>query len=134
MADLKMEIPEDELIDQEVIEGILELDDGDCDLLAELVEEFATNFRTDSPKLLKYINAEEFKEVNSTAHKLKGAAANLGMKHFSKIAYEIEQTGKKMNLEGAVDIIPELNHSFTLTIKYFKGFFSEHGLEFSFEE
>ena len=115
-----------------MINGILDLDDGECDLLVELVEEFAMNYKTDSPKLLDFINANEYKNIDSAAHKMKGAGANLGMKHFSKIAFIIEQQGKTMNPENTDDLLSELNNSFKLTMNYFKGFFSKRGFEFGF--
>jgi osomolarity two-component system, phosphorelay intermediate protein YPD1 len=126
----KKVIPIQELINNEVLNDILELDDGDYGLLLELVGEFKGDFQTSSENLTQFVKTSDFDGVTSAAHKLKGTGANLGMKHFSKVAYEIEQKGKNKDLENADERIRYLIDSFDQTIDFYTNLFHEQGLEF----
>ncbi len=131
MVELNIEIPDDDLIDSIAIESILDLDDGECDLLLELVEDFVASFSNDLNEITNFIQASNYKAISATAHKLKGAGLNLGMKHFTKIASEIEQKGNASSINSPDKLITALRTSFDHTMTYFNNYFSERGLEFT---
>jgi HPt (histidine-containing phosphotransfer) domain-containing protein len=96
------------------LESALDLDEvlarveGDRDLLREL----ATMFRDESPKLLSEIRrcAEERDAhgLETSAHSLKGACANLSAKPTANAALALETLGRASSFEGVMARVAEL--------------------------
>ena len=118
---------EADVLNMGIIDGILELDDGDCELLLELVTSFFSDFNSDFNILQKSINDSNFDLIDKTAHKLKGAAANLGMKMFADSAYAIEKKGKEKDLEHLDHLMENLNEAYNISVAHYKQFFNEKG-------
>lgn len=82
---------------------------GDTELLREL----AQLFMEESPRLMAELRAAheqgDAKQVERTAHGLKGSVANFGAKPAVDAAYQIEQLGKAGKLEPAAEVLRSLD-------------------------
>ncbi len=101
------------LMDRKVIDWETAIDrlGGDKEFLIELLHELVGQIEQALPDLQKAIEQQDYSEVRSIAHGLKGAAANLGADQISANFYELEMMGKQENLTGALE---KLNEVFSL--------------------
>ena len=93
----------------------------------ELVTSFLQDYQSDFESLKKHIAVSDFDAIDKTAHKLKGAAANLGMKFFAEAAYAIEKKGKENNSENLDHLLENLDETFRISKAHYKQFFTEKG-------
>ena len=103
-------LPKDVPID---LEGVLsDRFDGDKDLLTEILREFLDY----APKQLKVLQqaAEEGRPevVETEAHSLKGAAANLGARRLADLSLSLELAGRARNLAEAAKMTNDLQTEF----------------------
>jgi len=100
-----------ELIDEKkVLEGL----GGDRDLMGEVLRLFID----DSARLLRDMhtaiarrNSEALRQVG---HALKGSIANLSSGHARELAADLEQMGKRGELEGTATLAEKLEHELTI--------------------
>lgn len=81
---------------------------GDKEFLIELLNELVEQIDQSMPDLKTAIEQQNYSDVRSIAHGLKGAAANLGADQVSAKFYELEMMGKNENLDGALDKFNEV--------------------------
>ena len=68
--------------------------DGDTDMLKEIIDIFLETSSSDVQELQKAVSFGNSELAEQKAHRLKGAAANIGAETTRKIAFEIEQSAK----------------------------------------
>ena len=78
---------------------ILERFDGEKEFLAELVEIFINDFPAQFSEIQKAVDNRNGKDLEKSAHKLKGAIANFAEKAAFEAALKIEMMGKENRLE-----------------------------------
>lgn len=82
---------------------------GDTELLREL----AQLFLEESPRLMAELRLAyeqgDARQVERTAHGLKGSVANFGAKPAVEAAYQIEQLGKAGKLETVAEVLRSLD-------------------------
>lgn len=105
-----MPVPLGLIDEKKVLDGL----GGDRDLMAEVLRLFID----DSARLFREMhtavarrNAEAIRQV---AHALKGSIANLSSGSARELAAELEQLGKRGELEGAAELVERLEHELTL--------------------
>ncbi len=87
---------------------ILERFDGEKEFLAELVEIFTNDIPEQFSEIQKAVDNRNGKDLEKSAHKLKGAVANFEEKAAFEAALKIEMMGKENKLDGieeAYDIL-----------------------------
>ena len=87
-----------------------DLEMGEDEFL-ELVELFLDASVSDLEKLKNAVNRREMKEIVESAHSIKGAAANLGMKELSETAKRIEMNAREDRLDGAASALRMIRES-----------------------
>jgi len=87
------------------LETALERLGGDKEFLVELLEELVQQIDQSLPELKAAVEAQNFDEVRSLAHGMKGAAANLGADQATEIFLQLEMMGKNHDLSGAAEAL-----------------------------
>ncbi len=96
-------------------EGLMSRVESDLDLLSTLIGVF----KADRPNLMGAIEeailAEDAKALESSAHTLKGALAVFGAEPARSIAEELEMLGRGGRVDGARELLEQLNEAMTRT-------------------
>lgn len=101
------------VVDYGVIDELRQLQlDGEPDLLAELVEVFVEDASARLKTLREALNQADADGVAKIAHTLKGSAGNLGASRMAHLAAQLEERGRSGNLDGAEDLLGELDSEF----------------------
>ncbi|HEU5158267.1 MAG TPA: response regulator [Streptosporangiaceae bacterium] len=93
-----------------------ELRSGDPDADREAFTRIATMFITregaDIEELAAAIERRDADQIRQCAHRIKGAAGNIGATALSKISAEIEDIGRQGRLDGAPELLDRLRFEF----------------------
>lgn len=98
----------DDVLDDEQIELLLGLDDGEGAILAEIAEEFCTLCSTTVTQLRDGLGASDLEVVRQGAHSLKGACANVGAGGCARLCAGIEAAataGDLINLKAQIELL-----------------------------
>jgi CheY-like chemotaxis protein len=85
---------------------------GDADLMIRVIEGFLDDMPGQLVALKQFIKQGRITEAGGQAHKLKGAAGNIGSPAFMEMAHVMEQAGKKDDLHLLETLMPELENRF----------------------
>jgi HPt (histidine-containing phosphotransfer) domain-containing protein len=92
-----------EVIDENVMAGLMQSIGGDHDFLDELI----TTFFDDTPELFSLMRtalaSENHEEFRRAAHSLKSNSANFGAFSLSHLSQELEDMGRSRLLDGAAE-------------------------------
>jgi len=100
-------------IDPQKIEELKELvDEDDPDFLIELLEDYMGNSEKNLKAIRYAIQAKDTVTVVRTAHTLKGASSNIGAVNMTDLSEQLEHLGRDNTLEGAVELIEQLEGEF----------------------
>ncbi len=100
-------------IDPKKIEELKELvDEDDPDFLIELLEDYMDNSEENLKAIRYAIQAKDTVTVVRTAHTLKGASSNIGAVNMTELSDQLEHLGRGKTLEGAVELIDQLEGEF----------------------
>jgi two-component system, sensor histidine kinase and response regulator len=93
-SDLPPELlPESNLVlEQRVVEGLLDLDDGQGEVLGELVDLFMTEAPAYVAEMQRALGAEDRPSIGRVAHKMKGCARNMGAIRVAEICADVENS------------------------------------------
>ncbi|RLB03410.1 MAG: hypothetical protein DRG55_00355 [Deltaproteobacteria bacterium] len=127
------EEPEEEASQGEVkaafdVGKALEMAGGDVEFLKELVEIYRSDYPDKLSKIRQALKDGDAKTLYETAHSLKGASGNLGLGRVYELALEIERMGKEGRLQGAEEVLGELEEE----LRRFEELVSQEGWESSF--
>ncbi|MEZ5966627.1 MAG: Hpt domain-containing protein [Planctomycetota bacterium] len=91
-------------LNMEVIDELLALsEDGDPELLIDLIEMFLADGPTKMNSILRGIEAQDWEQVERAAHALKGSSGNLGAIHVQNDCDSIQNDCR----QGATVGVPE---------------------------
>lgn len=105
-------------------EEILNLEDfmdrvqDDKELLFELLDIFVSDFHTKRKALGDAIEKGDFETVEHVAHFLKGSCGNISTEPLRVIFSELEEGGKKNELEGAKGKLNDIDQKFEELVKH----------------
>ncbi|MEI6127140.1 MAG: response regulator, partial [Pseudomonadota bacterium] len=85
---------------------------GDEELAVIIGKGFLDDMPIQIEKLAAAVNAEDAHQAEQQAHRIKGAAANVGGEALRETASKMEQAGKDGNLEALRTLLPELETRF----------------------
>jgi len=91
----------------------------------ELAETVISSFLDDMPKqigaLIKFIDQKNTEDAGKQAHKIKGAAGNVGGDVLREIVFQIEKAGNAGDMDTLVSLVPRLKESFDQLKKTMEG-------------
>ena len=90
---------------------------GDCDLSRHVAAIFIGSIPEYSGAIYAALAADDAGALQQSAHKLKGAAANLALLPLSEIAARIETIAKSADLEKVESLLPELELQFGQSVR-----------------
>ncbi|MBE9250180.1 Hpt domain-containing protein [Dolichospermum sp. LEGE 00240] len=95
-------------IDTQVLESLLDMLEGDQDVLAEIIN----CYLMESPKIIAAIQTSasqgDADNLGKTAHNLKSSSASLGAMDIHQLCLELESKGKNGNLAGSLELVSQL--------------------------
>ncbi|MBI5592198.1 MAG: response regulator [Deltaproteobacteria bacterium] len=94
------------------IEKAIEEFEGDKQFLSEVLESFTNEVGEQIETIRKALSCGDAETVREAAHSIKGGAANITARTLSRIALELENRGKSKELNGANEIIDDLEREF----------------------
>ncbi|MBA2269066.1 MAG: PAS domain S-box protein [Chthoniobacterales bacterium] len=101
-------------IDQSMLERLRDLqEEGEPDLLAELVEMFLPDASARLKTLRGAVKRGDERFVERAAHTLKGSALNMGAVRMSEICAELEEVGRSGDLVRALQLLDQLDAEFS---------------------
>jgi len=118
-----------DIMDWQIVDSVRDLDDGDeaGTILAELVQTFINEFTDNIEKLKTILEAENEEELRMLAHKMKGAAANLGAKKFAELCSKMEDKAKQDDLKDISELIDQLIETADKTWNEYKNYLIKLG-------
>ena len=67
-------------------------------------------FKQMMPNYLVQLSKDNMKETEETAHKIKGAAASVGLNHLRQLADTLESAAKNSDIFNCVELIDEIGN------------------------
>jgi len=116
---IKRHSKKDPIMDWHMIESITALDTEDAPgtLMRELIITFLEEFPDTFAQINNAIDKNDHAQLEQSAHKLKGSAANLGGTYLASVAANVEIKGKKKETTDFAGLITELGVAFKKTKK-----------------
>ena len=90
------------------MEEIMEILDGDKELLIECFDEFLSSMSQTLAEIQSAIEQENASNLDESAHRLKGSLKYIAAGTAADVAYQLETLGKQKNLSQANSIFPSL--------------------------
>jgi two-component system, sensor histidine kinase and response regulator len=112
-ASASREDSEENPLDRSVFAGLRELqDEGEPDILNELIELFLTDVPPQLAALREAVEAGDAHSVERIAHTLKGSCGSMGAVRMEAICAELEEIGRSEDLATAPVRISKLEEEF----------------------
>ncbi len=106
-------------------------DENSSDVIVNLIELFLKEAPQQIEKIKLAVASSNNKELYSSAHSLKGNSAALGAKEFPEICQRLERMGRQQNLEGAAEVLTEVQVAFERMTKAFEEVLQKYKLKSS---
>ena len=92
------------------MEEVMEILDGDKELLIECFDEFLSNMPQTLAEIQSAIEQKNTLNLDEAAHRLKGSLRYMAAIQAADVAYQLEIMGKEQNLELADDTFKTLSY------------------------
>lgn len=99
-------------LDRSQIEFLVSLDDGQGEMLAEIVGEYLVSGEECSTELVRLLGEGDCHAVERTAHTLKGASANVGATGLAEVCAQVEMRAREGQLGDTADLVEQLVEEF----------------------
>jgi PAS domain S-box-containing protein len=86
--------------------------DRDREVFTHIASMFTTRGQADIEELAEAVDRQDSETMRERAHRIKGAAGNIGATAMSLVAAEIEDLGKQQRPESAADLLGRLRDEF----------------------
>jgi len=96
------------------VEELLERVQDDKELLLELLEIFSEDYKEKRKLLDDIIQTNDFEQLKSIAHSLKGASGNISAKSLRENFLKLEEMGKNSDVSQAPDLLKNLDSDFSI--------------------
>jgi CheY-like chemotaxis protein/HPt (histidine-containing phosphotransfer) domain-containing protein len=97
------------VLDSDQLDVIRRIDDGDGTLLREIIDKFLTHAEAGRDELAGIIAEGDPHALERTAHRLRGAAANLGAVALAELCGELEARGRFGQLDDVAVLLPRFD-------------------------
>ncbi len=101
------------VLDMSVVEELLSFaDDGDPELLMDLIQMFLEDGPAKVAAVTSGLAAGDFDQAERAAHSLKGSSGNLGARLLQEVCEELQQSTRQHQLEVSQRLAPQLQAKF----------------------
>jgi HPt (histidine-containing phosphotransfer) domain-containing protein len=104
---------------------VMELLDGDKELLIECFDEFLSDMPQTLAEIQNAIEQKNALNLDEAAHKLKGSLRYMGAAQAADVAYQLEIMGKEQNLELSDDAFKTLSYECEKVKKFMEQYKAE---------
>jgi HPt (histidine-containing phosphotransfer) domain-containing protein len=87
---------------------------GDAELAETITQAFLADMPTQIEKLAEAVAGNDARQSEQQAHRIKGAAANLGAEALEQAASVMEQAGKAGDVSKLQDLMPGVTRQFEI--------------------
>jgi hypothetical protein len=94
-------------LDRSQIEFLVSLDDGEGELLAEIVREYLLATEQCATELVRLLGEGDGPALERTAHTLKGASANVGATGLADVCALLEKSAHEGQLSEAAELMEQ---------------------------
>jgi HPt (histidine-containing phosphotransfer) domain-containing protein len=102
-----------QVIDNNVVEELLALgEDGDAELLVDLIREFLEHGPDQVEAVLQGLEDQDFSQVERAALALKGSAGNLGVLKLHGTCERLHSASKQHELDELRQLVPAVKRNF----------------------
>ncbi|GAB4147730.1 MAG: hypothetical protein Fur0037_15970 [Planctomycetota bacterium] len=110
-----------DVLDMMVVEELLSLsDDGDPELLLDLIQLFLDDGPAKIAAIEQGISNGDFDQVERAAHALKGSAGNLGAKLLQAVCEKLQRATRQHQLAEVTELAPQLHQRFSEAMQALK--------------
>ena len=102
-----------QVLDMQIVDELLSLsDDGDPELLLDLINLFLGDGPAKIQSVLQGLASQDFDQVERAAHSLKGSAGNLGARLLQNTCEQLQLAARGSRLSEARQLAPALETHF----------------------
>lgn len=117
----------DDVLDHAVLDELLSFaDDGDPELLVDLIQMFLE----DSPSKVEAVNeglaVGDFDKAERAAHSLKGSSGNLGARLVQDVCEKLQQSTRAHELETSRELAPKLSEYYDAAAIALRSVLAQH--------
>ena len=99
----------DDVLDQSVLEELLSFsDDGDPELLLDLIQMFLDDGPSKVQAVQDGLAVGDFDKAERAAHSLKGSSGNLGARHLQDVCEQLQLSTRSHQLDESKQLAPQL--------------------------
>ncbi|MCA8965797.1 MAG: Hpt domain-containing protein [Planctomycetes bacterium] len=103
-----------QVLDMQVIEELLSFsDDGDAELLLDLIQMFLEDGPTKVQSITEGLTAGDFEKMERAAHSLKGSSGNLGARLLQEACEQMQLASRNHELERSRQLAAEIATAFS---------------------
>ena len=103
----------DPVLDMSVVEELLAIaDDGDPELILDLIQMFLDDGPTKVRAVVEGVQTGDFDRAERAAHSLKGSSGNLGARVLSDICEKLQVATRQPRLQDAQQLVPSLQSNY----------------------
>lgn len=101
------------VLDMTVVEELLSIsDDGDPELLLDLIQMFLDDGPAKVQSVTEALAVGDFDQAERAAHSLKGSSGNLGARMLQAVCERLQLSTRQRALEESRRLAPELEHRY----------------------
>jgi CheY-like chemotaxis protein len=104
-------------LDPAQIELLRSLDDGDGEVLGEIIDQYLHQTAEGRGELARFVMERDTKGVERTAHALRGASANIGAVALAAVCEEMESRSRSARLDGTDQLVTQFDSEFSRVIE-----------------
>jgi two-component system, sensor histidine kinase and response regulator len=102
-----------QVLDMSVVDELLALsDDGDPELLLDLIQLFLADGPAKVKSVVDGLAKQDFEQMERAAHALKGSAGNLGARLLQQVCENMQLATRRHELAEAKQLTPQLETQF----------------------
>lgn len=102
-----------EVLDMSVLEELMSFaDDGDPELLVDLVHMFLEDGPSKVKAVIQGLELGDFDKAERAAHSLKGSSGNLGARRLQDVCEKLQNSTRHHQLSESQQLVPELSSSY----------------------
>jgi HPt (histidine-containing phosphotransfer) domain-containing protein len=116
-----------QVLDMSIIDELLSLsDDGDPELLVDLLHMFLQDAPTKVARIAKGLQAGDLTEVEHASHSLKGSSGNLGATHVQHVCESLQVASRKGEKEKIGPLVEQLLADYSLAEAALRGLLKKY--------
>lgn len=116
-------VVEGEILDTSIVDGLVELCDGDDEFMNQVLDLYVESFATTLQAIRDSVASADASALHRSAHTLKGASANIGARRIAALAETLQQLGQGGETEGADPYVVAIEEEYPKALTALSGYF-----------